>query len=57
MVVQWVSQNFPDGECAPAVFLLYMLIIIFNKSLLKHSLKFLASLKFLSAIKEAAAEI
>ena len=29
----------PDGECAPAVFLAYMLLIIFNKSLLKHSLR------------------
>ena len=48
MVVQWVSQKFPDGECAPAVFLPYMLIIIFNKSLLKHSLRCSSKLFFRS---------
>ena len=48
MVVQWVSQKFPDGECAPAVFLPYMLIIIFNKSLLKHSLRCSSKLFFSS---------
>ena len=48
MAVQWVSQKFPNGECAPAVFLPYMLIIIFNKSLLKHSLRCSSKLFFRS---------
>ena len=39
IVVQWVSQKLFDGECAAAVFLPFMLIIIFNRSLLKHSLR------------------
>ena len=48
MVVQWVSQKFPDSECTPAVFWPYMLIIIFNKSLLKHSLRCSSKLFFKS---------
>ena len=43
MVVQWVSQKFPDAECTPTVLLPYMLIIIFKKSLLKYSLSVLQS--------------
>ena len=46
MVVQWVSQNFPDGECTPAVFLPYMLIMIFKKSLPKYSLSCSSKLFF-----------
>ena len=48
MVVQWVSEKFPDGECAPAIFLPYMLIIIFNKPLFKHSLRCSSKLFFRS---------
>ena len=98
MVVQWVSQKFPYGECIPAIFLPYMLIInhfsstslgvlqsrssghetnrqkktyrederkivwgedclttFFEINYIGNLSK--ASLKFLSAIKEAAAEI
>ena len=48
MVVKWMSEKFPDGECVPAVFLLDMLIIVFNKSLLKHSLRYSLKLFFRS---------
>ena len=48
MVVQWVSQKILDGECAPAVFPPYKLVIIFNKSLLKHSFRCSSKLFFRS---------
>ena len=52
----WVSQKFPDGECAPAVFLPHMLIIIFDKLLLKYSLRCSSKL-FLRSWNESSEEV